>query len=97
MSCGAICKELIFWHLVEKFVSSKVSHMNTSLLEVGVDEKLRMQLLAEEQKLRSKQPEAWTKTKFRKYANFGRNRKKTAEEILGLAPAAKTEKVNARK
>ena len=31
-------------------------------------------LLAEEQKMRSKQPEAWTKTKFRKYANFGRNR-----------------------
>ena len=50
---------------------------------MGVDESLREKLLAEEQKLRSKQPEAWTKGKFRKYANFGRNRKKTAEEILG--------------
>jgi len=60
-----------------------VSHV---LLNVGVDEDLRLQLLAEEQKMRSKQPEAWTKTKFRKYANFGRNRKKTAEEILGIEP-----------
>lgn len=34
--------------------------------------------------MRKKQPEAWTKTKFRKYANFGRNRKKSAEELLGL-------------
>lgn len=51
---------------------------------MDVDESLRVQLLSEELKLRSKQPEAWTKTKFRKYANFGRNRKKTAEELLGL-------------
>ena len=36
--------------------------------------------------MRSKQPEAWTKTKFRKYANFGRNRNKTAEEILNAEP-----------
>jgi hypothetical protein len=60
--------------------------MSHVLLNVGVDEELRLQLLAEEQKMRSKQPEAWTKTKFRKYANFGRNRKKTAEEILGIEP-----------
>lgn len=60
--------------------------MSHVLLKMGVDEELRQQLLAEELKLRSKQPEAWTKTKFRKYANFGRNRKKTAEEILGIEP-----------
>ncbi|VVB74442.1 Uncharacterised protein [uncultured archaeon] len=60
--------------------------MSHILLNAGVDEELRLELLAQELKLRSKQPEAWTKTKFRKYANFGRNRKKTAEEILGLEP-----------
>jgi hypothetical protein len=46
------------------------------LLNLGVDEKMRLKLLEEESKLRAKQPEAWTKTKFRKYANFGRNRTK---------------------
>ncbi len=60
--------------------------MSNVLLDLNVDEELRLQLLAQEQKMRSKQPEAWTKTKFRKYANFGRNRKKTAEEILGIEP-----------
>jgi len=44
--------------------------------DMNVDEQLRLQLLAEEFKLRKKQPEAWTKTKYRKYANFGANRKK---------------------
>ncbi len=57
---------------------------------MDVDESLREQLLSEELKLRSKQPEAWTKTKFRKYANFGRNRKKTAEELLGLTKTDST-------
>lgn len=33
-------------------------------------EALRLKLLEEEQRLRKKQPEAWTKTKFRPYANF---------------------------
>jgi len=60
--------------------------MSNVLLDLNVDEELRLQLLAQEQKMRLKQPEAWTKTKFRKYANFGRNRKKTAEEILGIEP-----------
>ncbi|NMA44680.1 MAG: hypothetical protein GX950_02605 [Candidatus Diapherotrites archaeon] len=58
--------------------------MSNILLKMDVDESLRLQLLAEEKKMRKKQPEAWTKTKFRKYANFGRNRKKSAEELLGL-------------
>jgi len=44
--------------------------------DTTVDEAMRMQLLAEEFKMRKKQPEAWTKTKYRKYANFGLNRKK---------------------
>lgn len=53
--------------------------MSNILLEMSVDESMRKKLLQEEQALRSKQPEAWTKTKFRKYANFGRNRQ-TVEE-----------------
>ena len=57
---------------------NEVSNMSDVLLNLGVDEKLRLKLLAEEQKLRAKQPEAWTKTKFRKYANFGRNRVPTS-------------------
>ncbi len=45
-----------------------------------VDEEMRSKLLEEEFKLRKKQPEAWTKTKYRKYANFGKNRKKKEEK-----------------
>ncbi len=33
-------------------------------------EALRLKLLQEEFKLRKKQPTAWTKTKFRAWANF---------------------------
>jgi len=62
------------------------------LLDMEVDEKMRQALLDEEQKMRQKQPEPWTKTKFRKYANFGRNRGKTAEEILGIEPKKKSTK-----
>ena len=37
--------------------------------ELGqVTEKMRQQLLAEELKLRKKQPEHWAKTKYRKFA-----------------------------
>lgn len=46
---------------------------------MGVDEEMRMQLLAEEFKLRKKQPPAWTRQKYRKYANFGANRRKSKE------------------
>jgi hypothetical protein len=43
------------------------------------DEEIRLQLLQEEFKLRKKQPPAWTMQKYRKYANFGANRKKKEE------------------
>lgn len=46
---------------------------------MNVDESMRMKLLEEEFKLRKKQPEAWTKTKYRRYANFGVNRTKKEE------------------
>lgn len=42
-------------------------------------EELRLKLLKEEFKLRKKQPEAWTKTKFRKYANFRVKKKEVIE------------------
>jgi len=48
-------------------------------MDLNVDEELRLQLLAEEFKLRKKQPPAWTRQKYRKYANFGANRKKKEE------------------
>ncbi len=67
------------------------------LLDMEVDEKMRLSLLAEEKKLRDKQPEAWTKTKFRKYANFGRNRGKTVQEILGFDESTKKETKNKSK
>ncbi|MFH1696956.1 MAG: hypothetical protein ABH854_03565 [Candidatus Diapherotrites archaeon] len=35
-----------------------------------VTEEMRQRLLAEEFALRKKQPTAWTKTKYRPYANF---------------------------
>jgi hypothetical protein len=41
-------------------------------------EELRLKLLQEEFKLRKKQPEAWTKTKFRPYANFRCKKKEEA-------------------
>ena len=49
--------------------------MTESML-LKVSEDLRLKLLEEERKLREKQPEAWTKTKYRKYANFGKARTK---------------------
>ena len=67
--------------------------MSNVLLDMDVDEKLRLSLLSQELKLRSKQPEAWTKTKFRKYANFGRNRGKTVEEILNVEPKKVKKKI----
>ena len=45
----------------------------------SMEEEARLKLLEVEFKLRKKQPEAWTKTKYRKYANFGINRKKKEE------------------
>ena len=66
--------------------------MSNILLDMGVDESLRLELLAQEQKLRSKQPEAWTKTKFRKYANFGRNRKKGEDTVMMNMPNQKASK-----
>ena len=48
-------------------------------MELGVNEEMRMSLLAEEFKLRKKQPPAWTMQKYRKYANFGANRVKKAK------------------
>ena len=48
-------------------------------MDMGIDEEMRQQLLAEEFKLRKKQPPAWTMQKYRKYANFGANRQKKEE------------------
>lgn len=47
-----------------------------------VSEKLRLQLLKEEFKLRKKQPQAWTVQKYRKYANIGIRKKKEKPEFI---------------
>ena len=63
----------------------------TSLNElIGMEpsEELRLQLLKQELKLRKKQPEAWTKTKYRPYANF-RTKKKDPENAEKTAVTAK--------
>jgi hypothetical protein len=44
-----------------------------------ISEKMRAELLKQEFKLRKKQPTAWTKTKYRKFAMFAFNRKKKDE------------------
>jgi len=69
---------------------------------MDIDEEMRQNLLAEEFKLRKKQPPAWTMQKYRKYANFGANRKKKADEKAALAEQnakaeAKTEQKVAEK
>lgn len=48
----------------------------------NMDEKLRQKLLKEEFRLRKKQPTAWTKTKYRKYALM--NRPKKAKEKIDI-------------
>lgn len=48
---------------------------------VEVSEAMRLKLLAEEFKLRKKQPTAWTKTKFRPFANF-KTKKRVQADIL---------------
>lgn len=50
------------------------------LLGVDPTEELRLDLLKQELKLRKKQPEAWTKTKYRPYANFRTKKKEVVVE-----------------
>lgn len=47
-----------------------------------ISEAMRANLLKEEFKLRKKQPTAWTKTKYRKFAFFNTGQKKEKEKIL---------------
>lgn len=54
---------------------------NEVLLPVASEE-LRLKLLKQELKLRKKQPTAWTKTKFRKYANFRTKKKEVQEQAV---------------
>ncbi len=62
-------------------------------MDMNVDEEIRLQLLAEEFKLRKKQPPAWTRQKYRKYANFGANRTKKVEEVKTVIKVKKGGKV----
>lgn len=50
----------------------------SEMLGMEANENFRVKLLKQELKMRKKQPEAWTKTKYRPYANF---RAKKKEEV----------------
>ena len=52
------------------------------LIGLESSEQFRVKLLKQEFKLRKKQPEAWTKTKYRPYANF---RTKKKEDLMDTA------------
>ncbi len=58
--------------------------MTNLMDELGLEasEKLREKLLKEEFKLRKKQPEAWTKTKYRPYANFRTKKKEVVAAVI---------------
>jgi hypothetical protein len=58
----------------------------SELIGIEPSEELRTKLLKQEFKLRKKQPEAWTKTKYRPYANF---RAKKKEEVTNENNAKK--------
>gem|GEM_PF-1963530 len=64
----------------------------SELVGLEASEDLRMKLLRKEFKLRKKQPEAWTKTKYRPYANF-RTKKKDADEIAAATAAGKAKMI----
>ena len=54
--------------------------LGDEVIRFEVSEEIRQKLLEEERKLRAKQPEPWTKTKFRRYANFGKAKKSENKE-----------------
>lgn len=64
----------------------------SELVGLEPSEELRQKLLRKEFRLRKKQPEAWTKTKYRPYANF-RTKKRDADEIAAAAAASKAKMV----
>lgn len=45
------------------------------VMYIEATETMRLKLLKEEQKMRSKQPKPWTEIKYRRYANFGKAKK----------------------
>ena len=61
----------------------------SELVGLEPSEDLRKKLLKSEFKLRKKQPEAWTKTKYRPYANF---RTKKREDLLDASATGTTAK-----
>ena len=57
----------------------KVFGVLEKMLEIS--ERMRLKLLKEEFAMRKKQPTAWTKTKYRPFANFRTKKKITAAII----------------
>ena len=61
--------------------------MNDEIFLAPASEELRLKLLKQELKLRKKQPTAWTKTKFRKYANFRTKKREPEQAQVAVASA----------
>jgi len=59
----------------------------SDLLGMESTEEFRQKLLKQEFKLRKKQPEAWTKTKYRPYANFRTKKKEDTAEVKAVVEA----------
>lgn len=53
-----------------------------NVLNDKVDEKMRLKLIAESLMMRSKQPEAWTKTKYRKNVRLIKVKNISESEML---------------
>jgi len=74
--------------LNEKMFLSDISDDDEEFELPQANEQMRLKLLKQEFKLRKKQPTAWTKTKFRPYANFRTKKAEKAEaEAIALEAA----------
>lgn len=68
--------------------AKEVNVMEEQIMLPPASEELRLKLLKQELKLRKKQPTAWTKSKFRKYANFRTKKREIVAETAVPAVAA---------
>ena len=69
----------------EKIVTKKTKKMKLEdILNRNVDEEMVKKLLEEEKVMRRKQPEAWTKSKYRIYGLMQQARDKNRKKTSGL-------------
>ncbi|MFH1256312.1 MAG: hypothetical protein V1494_03380 [Candidatus Diapherotrites archaeon] len=83
--------------LNEKMFLADLSDDDDSFELPQANEQMRLRLLKQELRLRKKQPTAWTKTKFRPYANFRTKKAEKAEAEMIAVEQAKTDAAKAVK